>query len=354
MNETKDIAGSPFLAALRGRPHDRVPVWFMRQAGRALPGYRALRERHGFAELLRDPELAAEVTLMPRRELGVDALIFFGDILVVPEALGMELEWTDRGPRFRAPLAALDDPASALRDRPERLEPALRTVERVLADPRRDVPLIGFCGAPMTVLCYMLAGSGRGGDFSEAVRFFYAERAATARLLDAVVAMSVHYAAEQAARGVHAFQLFESNAGAVPLSLYRELFLPAAAKVCAAVRAAGIPVVFFPRGIGAGLSLATPDLCDCAGVDWQTPIREARRLVHPEVALQGNLDPRLLLDPASPLDEAVDDLLRFGAERDDWVFGLGHGVAPGTDAPALRRVVDRAHGARGAAPSEGR
>ena len=302
----------------------RPPVWLMRQAGRVLPRYRKLRENYSFRELMETPQLAADVTLMPVDDLGVDAAIIFSDILIVPTALGMQIDWTDKGPKFPQPLCTLENPSKNLKIQPEKFEHVYKAIDIVVKE--KKVPLIGFCGAPLTTLCYMIQGVSSKQNFPEAKTFFYENRSETQRLLEIVTEITVDYALKQVEHGINVFQIFESNAGLVPTDFYEEMFLPSVKKIANAVRSKDVPVIFFPKGIGCGLRLVTPDICDVAGIDWQTDIWDARKIVHKDVALQGNFDPHLLFAPQEIIAAEVQKYRKFFAENPDWIANLGHGV----------------------------
>ena len=303
---------------------NRPPVWLMRQAGRVLPRYRKLREQYSFRELMETPQLAADVTLMPVDDLGVDAAIIFSDILTVPTALGMEIEWTDHGPKFPQPLCTVENPSKFLKIQPEKFEHVYKAIDIVVKN--KKVPLIGFCGAPLTTLCYMIQGVSSKQNFPEAKKFFYENRSETQQLLEIVTEISIDYALKQVEHGINVFQIFESNAGIVPTEFYEEMFLPSVMKISNAVRSKGVPVIFFPKGIGCGLRMMTPEVCDVAGIDWQTSIWDARKLVHKDVALQGNFDPHLLFAPQEIIAAEVEKYRKFFAENPDWIANLGHGV----------------------------
>ena len=317
-----------FLNTLLGKECQRPPVWLMRQAGRVLPSYQQLRSHYSFSKLMANPDLAAQVTLLPVEDLGVDAAILFSDILTIPVAMGMKIEWTERGPKFLNPLATMEHPLQQLNIKPERLNHVYDAIDRIVE--RSHVPLIGFCGAPLTTLCYMLQGVSTKATFPEAKKFFYEHREETKQLIDAVTELSIEYATHQIEHGIDAFQLFESHAGLLPTELYEELFLPAVCRITDAVRSAGIPLIFFPKGLGSGLRLITPDVCDFVSIDWQTSLLEARKMVHPEVGLQGNLDPHLLFADQQEIAQAIDGLKPFFREYGHWIVNLGHGVLADT------------------------
>lgn len=329
---------SLFLNTLMGRHGQRPPVWYMRQAGRVLPRYQELRKHHSFRELMHTPELAAQVTLMPVEDVGVDAAILFSDILVIPEAMGMELRWTEQGPRFTHPLWQSDRPVQQLHPDSSRLNHVYAAIDSVVG--RSHVPLIGFCGAPLTTLCYMLQGMSTKGAFPEAKKFFYERREETRQLIDAVTELSIEYAQQQISHGIDAFQLFDTHAGLLPADVYEELFLPAVQRIADAVRSQGIPLILFPKGLGSGLRLITPDVCDVVSIDWQTSLSEARRLVHPEVGLQGNLDPHLLFATRTEIARTMEHYKPFFREHPNWVVNLGHGVLADTSIEKLRFLTD--------------
>ncbi|MBQ9230591.1 MAG: uroporphyrinogen decarboxylase [Prevotella sp.] len=329
---------SEFLNTLMGHPGKRPPIWLMRQAGRVLPRYQLLRQQHSFTEIMNTPELAAEVTLMPVEDLGVDAAILFSDILTIPVAMGMEIEWTESGPRFLHPLHGLECPVDRLDIRPERLKYVYEVIDRVVD--QSHVPLIGFCGAPLTTMCYMLQGISTKQTFPAAKKFFYENREETERLIAAVTEISIDYARQQIEHGIDAFQLFESHAGLLPSEIYAELFLPAVVRIADAVRSMGIPFIFFPKGLGSGLRLITPDVCDFVSIDWQTSLLEARQMVHSDVGIQGNLDPHLLFAPQDEIAKRMESYRQFFHNHPHWIVNLGHGVLANTPLENIKYLVN--------------
>ena len=327
-----------FLETLLGKECERPPVWLMRQAGRVLPSYQKLRERYSFQELMETPELAARVTLLPVEDLGVDAAILFSDILTVPTAMGMQIEWTEKGPRFPNPLCAEAHPTDKLDIRQERLDHVYAAIDRIVEESR--TPLIGFCGAPLTTLCYMLQGASTQQTFPEAKKFFYQNRREAERLIEAVTEVTIHYATKQIEHGIDAFQLFESHAGLLPTEMYEELFMPAVRRITDAVRGKGIPLIFFPKGLGCGLRLIKPDVCDFVSIDWQTSLTEARQMVHPEVGLQGNIDPHLLFASQEEIARTMESYIPFFREHPNWIVNLGHGVLAYTPVENVKYLVD--------------
>ncbi len=319
---------SILLDTLKGKPVNRPPFWFMRQAGRVLPNYNKLKKHYSFRELMHDPALAAQVTLMPVNDLGVDAAILFSDILVIPEAMGMEAEFTDRGPVFKNPLKAFDQPLKQLKPNSGKLEYIYLVIDEIIRTRPVDTPLIGFCGAPLTTMCYMIQGVSSHAGFPDAARFLFRDQHEAIKLIDAITELSIHYACSQINHGIDIFQLFETHADLIPEEMYMDLFMPAIQKIGKSVRERGIPFIFFPKGFGTGLRNITPDITDFVGIDWQTPIRHARKLVHPKVGIQGNLDPRILYANQTAITTELEKYLTFFPENPNWIFNLGHGFLP--------------------------
>ncbi|WP_372931719.1 uroporphyrinogen decarboxylase [Mariniphaga sediminis] len=317
------------LQTLKGKPTSRPPVWFMRQAGRVLPSYLKIKEKYSFWQMMQNPKVAAEVTLLPVYDLGVDAAILFSDILVIPYAMGMGLDFTDAGPVFEKPLAQRKNPLENLNPNPEKLFYIYDVVDEIIKTRPANTPLIGFCGAPLTVLLFMLQGLGRKGDFPDAVKFIYQNPETTQKLVDAITTLSIIYAKEQIRHGVEVFQLFDTHAGLLPFDMYKKLFLPATKKIAAAVREENIPFIFFPKGVGTGIAEITPEHCDFLSIDWQTPLTTARKLVHNDIGLQGNIDPRLLFASREEIEKTLNNYIEFGSQHQNWIFNLGHGFIPG-------------------------
>ncbi len=328
------------LDTIKGKETERPPIWMMRQAGRVLPSYLKIKEKYSFWEMMQKPEVAADVTLLPVNDLGVDAAILFSDILVIPYATGMGLEFTNSGPVFNEFLVEMINPVEALKPDPSKLEYIYDVIDQIMVKKTDDIPLIGFCGAPLTVLCYMLQGSGRRAEFPDAIKYIYQNKAEAKQLIDIITDLSVIYAQGQIEHGVQVFQLFETHAGLLPWDLYRELILPSVIKISNAVRSKGIPFIYFPKGIGTGLTEIDKDICDYVGVDWQIPLHEARIMVPDEVGLQGNMDPRLLFSSKYDIEEKLKYYHIYGREHKDWIFNLGHGLVPDIPFENVKFVVD--------------
>ncbi|MFN2626065.1 MAG: uroporphyrinogen decarboxylase [Mycobacteriales bacterium] len=337
-----DKGDSAFVRACRGEHVPFTPVWFMRQAGRALPEYRALRERFGMLESCLNPDLVTEITLQPVRRLGVDAAILFSDIVVPLRAVGIALDIQPGvGPVIDEPfrrvadvdrLHALDPEA----DVPYVLE-AVRALRKELA-----IPLIGFAGAPFTLASYLIEG-GPSKTYARTKAFMYAEPGAWADLLDRLAGITIAYLRAQVDAGADAVQVFDSWAGALSAADYAEYVLPASRRIFSALTGLGVPRIHFGLGTGELLSLFAAAGADVVGVDFRVPLDEAARRVGSDVALQGNLDPAVCLADWELVADRTREVLARGRAAKGHVFNLGHGVLPDTDPDVLRRIVGLVH-----------
>lgn len=318
-----------FLRACRCQPVDRVPVWIMRQAGRYLPEYQAIRAKHSFLEICKTPDLAAEVSIQPFRILEVDAVIVFSDILVVAEAMGMPLDVPDSGPILGNPIRSADA-VKNLRDfDPDRetryVGDAIRTICRAVGP---EVPVIGFAAAPWTLACYMIEGQTRG-DISTAKRMLGGEPQLVRLLLDRVARATVAYLKSQITAGAAIVQLFDTWAGELTTREYEEFEAPATQMILDELRPSGVPRILFVKGSTRHLAALAATGPDVLSVDWHTDLADARRTLGDRIALQGNVDPSLLL--VSP------DAARWAAQNAvektgglGHILNLGHGILPET------------------------
>ncbi len=351
----------PFLAACRRQPAAHTPIWIMRQAGRYLPEYRALREKHDFLTMVRTPELAMEVTLQPVRRFALDAAILFSDILTPLDRLGLGLEFQP-GPVFAHPLrtaAAVD--ALHLPPPQENAGHVFETVRALRSLLPAQSPLIGFAGAPFTLYCYLVEGRGSKGFFV-AKSFLFAEPAAAALLLDKLAEQTIAYLTGQAEAGAQALMLFDSWAGLLGPDTYARFALPAVRKVLAGLAPLGLPVIYFPNQgatlldqlVGLPLDLQRPALpaAFVVGVDWRLPLSRARAILGSRIAVQGNLDPAALMAPPDELLRLADRVLDEAGPAPGHVFNLGHGIEPQTDPDQVARLVDHVH-ARSASRTRG-
>lgn len=327
-----------FLRACRCEAVERVPVWIMRQAGRYLPEYQAVRAKHSFLEICKTPELAAEVSLQPFRVLGVDAIIVFSDILVVAEAMGMKLDVLDSGPALAEPIRDANA-VRRLRDfDPERetrfVGDAIRAIRRA-AGP--NVPVIGFAAAPWTLACYMIEGQTRG-DISTAKRML-AERPALVReLMERIAGVTTTYLQAQIAAGASVVQLFDTWAGELSAREYEEFAFPATRSIFAAPDTACVPRILFTKGSSRILAAMASTGADVVSVDWNTDLARARCELGPKIALQGNVDPSILLGDLdavrSAAEQAVEKTGGIGH-----ILNLGHGILPNTPVENARVFV---------------
>ena len=291
--------------------------------------------------MMQVPELAAKVTMLPVKDLDVDGAILFSDILVIPYAMGMGLEFTDSGPVFELPLKMQSPPYTKnLTPRPEKLNYIYNTIKATNKIRPRDIPLIGFCGGPLTVLCYMIEGLGSRSDFPEVPKFIYRNKTEVRKLVDMITELSLVYMEEQINNGIDIFQLFETHAGILPANVYHELFLPAVEKLGRFAKERKIPFIYFHKGLGTGIAGISHEICDFISIDWQMPLSFARKLVHREIGLQGNLDPRVLFAKKEVLQQTLNGFLDFGRNEYHWIFNLGHGFLPGTPYENARFVTE--------------
>ncbi len=334
---------SVFLRACHRLPVERTPVWLLRQAGRYQPEYRALREKHSMLELIRTPELAAQVTLQPIESFGLDAAIIFSDILPPLVGMGLDLDFVKgEGPRIGNPISSTRD-VDLLGTPPaeETMAPTLEAIRIVRGElEARDVPVIGFAGAPFTLASYAIEG-GSSKDFVKTKAFMLSEPAAWTRLLGKLVTVQADYLLEQAKAGAQALQVFDSWAGrALGREDYLRYVAPANRDLFARVAAAGVPVVNFSLGVGTYLEHAAACGGDVVGIDWQVPLDEAWARVGFERPVQGNLDPAALLAPWRELRFRIDDVLERAGGRPGHVFNVGHGIVPQTPTDNVRRLVE--------------
>jgi uroporphyrinogen decarboxylase len=330
----------PLLAVLQGRRQAVPPVWLMRQAGRYLPEYRALRaDRGGFLELVHDSAAAADVTLQPIRRFGFDGAILFSDILVIPHALGQDLRFeAGEGPRLSPPL--VDSLLDSLQAVPQRLDPVYRTVALVAAALPPRTTFLGFAGSPWTVATYMVAGQGSK-DQAPARRMAYADPQAFGAIVDAIVAATVDYLVGQIDAGVHAVQLFDSWAGSLSPAQFERWVIAPTVRIVDAVRAArpGVPIIGFPKGAGGKLpAYARETLVDALGLDETVDPLWADGALPAGLPVQGNLDPLALIAGGEPLARATAHILSAFPERPH-IFNLGHGILPDTPIAHVEQLL---------------
>jgi len=337
------------IRALRRQDVDCTPVWIMRQAGRYLPEYRATRERAGdFLTLCQTPELACEVTLQPLERFDLDAAILFSDILTIPDAMGLGLTLHEgEGPRFARPVRSVTEVAALGVPDPERdlgyVMDAIRLIRHELAG---RVPLIGFSGSPWTLATYMVEGQGSR-DFARIKSMLYNEPSAVRQLLRVLSESVSIYLTAQAQAGAQALMIFDTWGGVLGHAEYRHFSLDPMEQIVEYLRsdpvASQLPLIVFTKGGGQWLARIAAIGCDALGCDWTTSLREARRQVQDQVALQGNLDPAILYASPERIRSGVADVLEDFGPGPGHIFNLGHGVTPGVDPDHVKVLVDAVH-----------
>jgi uroporphyrinogen decarboxylase len=334
------LANDNFLLAARSQPVDRIPVWFMRQAGRSLPGYRKLREKYGVLELTRTPELAAQVSLEPVERLGVDAAILFADIMLLPIAMGIEVQIVDSvGPVLDAPL---DSPADLKRLQPftpDRVEYLQQTIK--LLRPALPVPLIGFSAAPFTLASYLIEGRPTR-TWAKTKRFMFEQPEAWDRLMTILSNAVIAYLEAQVAAGVQAVQLFDSWVGCLAPQAYRDYVWPHVKHIFKALESQKVPRIHFGTDTAGLLADFAGVDAEVIGLDHRVELSAARRLI-PRQALQGNLDPIVLLSDQAVVQAQAAQLLDALPSHTGYIFNLGHGVNPDTDDVKLKALVEYVH-----------
>ncbi|MCE5394248.1 MAG: uroporphyrinogen decarboxylase [Acidithiobacillus sp.] len=346
---TDSWSQSPFLRACRREPVEYTPIWLMRQAGRYLPEYRATRAQvSGFLELCQTPELACEVTLQPLRRFPLDAAILFSDILTVPHAMGMELDFRDgEGPVFAKPLRHARDLQSLREPDPEQelryVLDAVRLIRRELAP---TIPLIGFAGSPWTLACYMIEGRGSR-DFQHAKSWLYSDPETLTILLDRLVRSLILYLRGQAKAGVQALMLFDTWGGTLTTPAYEQFSLGPMAQIIASLRASpecrDLPIILFSKGGTLWLREMAATGANVLGLDWTVELDRARDLLGDTVAIQGNLDPMALFGSPPLLQAEIRRILAANGGRPGHIFNLGHGITPQTPIAAVELLVETVH-----------
>ncbi len=337
-----DPAASRLIRAARGLATDRVPVWFMRQAGRSLPEYRALREGVAMLDACMSPELIVEITLQPVRRYGVDAAILFSDIVLPLKALGVDLDIVPGvGPVVAAPVRDMAGVEALPPPDPSRLGFIDQAVGDLVGE-LGGTPLLGFAGAPYTLASYLIEG-GPSKDHARTKSLMYGEPRVFDALLTRLSAISAAFLRQQVEAGAAAVQLFDSWAGGLSPADYRRFVLPHTRGVFEAVEDLGVPRIHFGVVTGELLADMSTAGVEVMGVDWRVPLDDAVLRIQPGQAVQGNLDPTLVFAPPEVVEAAALDILVRGESAAGHIFNLGHGVLPGTDPDVLARLVDVIH-----------
>jgi len=333
-----------FLRACRKEPVDATPVWFMRQAGRYMADYRALRQRYSLLDICREPELAVAVTMQPVDVIDVDAAILFSDLLIPFTPMGLDFDFVKgEGPSIDRPIRHAADVERLRTIEPrEAMAHVLTTIRLLRAELEGRVPLIGFGGAPFTMASYAIEG-GPSSSYAKTKAFMYAQPQAWHGLCERFATMMASYLRAQVEAGVQAIQVFDSWAGQLSRTDYREFALPHTKFIFDALAGAGVPLIHF----GVGTTAILPDLTaaggDVIGVDWRLPLDEAWFVIGHDRGIQGNLDPTLLLAPEDRLFAGADEVLRRAQGRRGHIFNLGHGVLPTTPLENVQALAKHVH-----------
>jgi uroporphyrinogen decarboxylase len=341
-----------FLRAARLQPTERTPVWMMRQAGRYMEEYRAIRAKYGFLEMCYTPELAVEVSMQPVDLVGVDAAIMFSDILVVFPGMGLDLEFNKgEGPRINNPISSVADVEKlGISDPLENTGYVMETIKILRRELENKVPLIGFAGAPFTLASYAIEGHGTR-DYEKCKALMWGEPAAWDLLMNKFSDTVIAYLKAQIDAGAQVVQLFDSWVGYVAPRDYERFVLPHTTRVLAEVKAhgdkvvpdGGVPVIHFPNGATSMIDLAQRAGGDIIGVDWRLDMKKAVELIDPKFGIQGNIDPVALFAPEAALEEMVVEILEAVGTRPGHIFNLGHGIHKTSDPEKARAMIRMVH-----------
>jgi uroporphyrinogen decarboxylase len=330
---------SRFVKACKLQPVDRTPVWFMRQAGRYMPEYRAVRRRYSLIEICKRPEVAAEVTITAAEALGVDAAIIFADLLLPLEVMGLPFLFSaGEGPVIEKPLRTKEDIAGLRTDRSSDLGYVSEAVRLVCKHFGEGLPVIGFCGAPFTLASYMIEGGGSR-NYVHAKKMMYSSPAAWDELMRKLVAVVSEYATQQVHAGADVIQIFDSWVGCLSVEDYRRYLLPCTTELVKALRKTGVPVIYFGTDSATLLPSMRETGADVIGLDWRIPLDDGWRSVGFDCAVQGNLDPVLLFTDWKELKSRAQDILRRAAGHPGHIFNLGHGILPETPVENVKALA---------------
>jgi uroporphyrinogen decarboxylase len=343
--QTPTTGTSRFVRACLGHPVDRTPVWFLRQAGRYMPEYMAVRKHHTLLEICRTPSIAAEVTITAAERLGVDAAIIFADLLLPFTPMGLDFEFINgEGPVVHSPIRTLEQIQALRTDRTDDLRYVSQAIEIVgqhfngLRPDGDTLGIIGFVGAPFTLASYMIEGSGSR-NYVEAKKLMYSTGPAWPLLMEKLVTVITDYAAQQVEAGADVIQVFDSWAGALSVADYRQYCLAPTTELIQRIKALGVPVIYFGVDTASLLPTFRETGADVLGLDWRIPLDVARKTLGPNIAVQGNLDPITLFAPPEVIESRVREILALNAGRPGHIFNLGHGIVPNTPVDAVLQVA---------------
>jgi uroporphyrinogen decarboxylase len=330
---------SRFVRACKAQPVDRTPVWFMRQAGRYMPEYRAVRKQHSLLEICKKPALAAEVTITAAEILGIDAAIIFADLLLPLEVMGLPFHFSaGEGPVIEKPLRSKEDIANLRTDRAAELGYVSEAVALVAKHFGDRLPVIGFCGAPFTLASYMIEG-GASRNYIHAKKMMYNSPAEWDALMRKLVAVTAAYSADQLRAGADVIQIFDSWVGCLSVEDYRRYVLPHVTGMVKQLQKTGVPIIYFGTDSATLLPAMKETGADVIGLDWRIPLDEGWARLDHKCAVQGNLDPVLLFADWKELKSRAEDILRRAAGRPGHIFNLGHGILPETPVDNVRNLA---------------
>ena len=330
---------SRFVKACKLQPVDRTPVWFMRQAGRYMPEYRAVRKQYSLIEICKKPEVAAEVTITAAEALGVDAAIIFADLLLPLEVMGLPFHFSaGEGPVIEKPVRTKEDIARLRTDRAADLGYVSNAVRLVCKHFGEGLPVIGFCGAPFTLASYMIEGGGSR-NYVHAKKMMYSPSAVWDELMRKLVAVVSEYAAQQVHAGADVIQIFDSWVGCLSVEDYRRYVLPRTTELVKALQKTGVPIIYFGTDSATLLPSMRETGAEVIGLDWRIPLDDGWRSVGFDCAVQGNLDPVLLFEEWKELKSRAQDILRRAAGRPGHIFNLGHGILPETPVENVKALA---------------
>jgi uroporphyrinogen decarboxylase len=330
---------SRFVKACKALPVDRTPVWFMRQAGRYMPEYRAVRKQYSLIEICKKPEVAAGVTITAAEALGVDAAIIFADLLLPLEVMGLPFHFAaGEGPVIEKPVRGTEDIVALRTDRASELGYVSEAIRLVCKHFGKKLPVIGFCGAPFTLASYMVEGGGSR-NYIHAKKMMYSSSPDWDELLGKLVAVTSQYAAEQVSAGADVIQIFDSWVGCLSVEDYRRYVLPRTTELVQALQKTGVPIIYFGTDTTALLSAMKETGAEVIGLDWRIPLDEGWRSLAERGAVQGNLDPVLLFADWKELESRAEDILHRAGGRPGHIFNLGHGILPDTPVENVKALT---------------
>jgi uroporphyrinogen decarboxylase len=330
---------SRFVKACKRQPVDRTPVWFMRQAGRYMAEYRAVRKQYSLIEICKKPEVAADVTITAAEALGVDAAIIFADLLLPLEVMGLPFHFaTGEGPVIEKPVREKDDVARLRTDRAADLGYVSQAVKLVCHHFGPKLPVIGFCGAPFTLASYMIEGGGSR-NYVHAKKMMYSSPNVWDELLRKLVSVTAEYAAEQVRAGADAIQIFDSWVGCLSVEDYRRYVLSRTTELVKTLQKTGVPIIYFGTDSATLLPSMSETGAEVIGLDWRIPLDEGWKAVGTKHAIQGNLDPVLLFAGWKELQSRAEDIIRRAAGRPGHIFNLGHGILPDTPVDNVKQLA---------------